>query len=58
LALLAPPLRQLSTAMASAVTRWSNEAKARRSEEQMWEYASKDYRIMAEIQQAAARSRD
>jgi chromate transport protein ChrA len=58
LALLAPPLRQLTSALASAVTRWSNEAKARRMEEKMWEYASKDYRVMAEIQQAAARSRD
>jgi hypothetical protein len=40
------------------VTRWSNEAKERRIEEKMWEYASQDYRVMAEIQQAAARSQD
>lgn len=58
LALLAPPLRQLTSALASAVTHWSNEANARRMEEKMWEYASKDYRVMAEIQQAAARARD
>jgi chromate transport protein ChrA len=58
LALLAPPLRQLTSVLASAVTRWSNEAKERRIEEKMWEYASQDYRVMAEIQQAAARSQD
>lgn len=58
LALLAPPLRQLTSALASAVTRWSIDAKARRMEEKMWEYASQDYRVMAEIQQAAARGRD
>jgi hypothetical protein len=58
LALLAPPLRQLTGALASTLTRWSDEAKERRVEEAMWEYARKDHRIMAELQQARARGRD
>lgn len=58
LALLAPPLRQLTGAMAVALARWSREAKERRMEETMWEYARQDPRVMAELQHARARSQD
>jgi hypothetical protein len=52
LAFLAPPLRQLSSALAGTLARWSQAAQARRMEEKMWEYARHDPRIMAELQHA------
>jgi len=58
LALLAPPLRQFTSVLASAITRWSAAAKERRTEEDMWEYAGKDHRFMAELQQAQGRGQD
>lgn len=58
LALLAPPLRQFTSAMAATMARRSREAKERRAEETMWEYACQDPRVMAELQHARARSQD
>ena len=56
LALLAPPLRKLSGMMAGAIAGWSQAREVRRMEETMWEYARRDPRIMAELQQALTRS--
>jgi hypothetical protein len=58
LALLAPPLRQISTAMASLFSTWARAAKLRRQEEAMWEYARRDPRVMAELQSAWTREHD
>jgi hypothetical protein len=58
LALLAPPLRQISTAMASMFSTWARAAKLRRQEEAMWEYARRDPRVMAELQSAWTREHD
>lgn len=58
LALLAPPLRQFTSAMAATMARRSREAKERRQEEAMWEYACQDPRVMAELQHARARNQD
>jgi len=55
LALLAPPMRQLASAMATVIARWARAAKQRRMEETMWEYAQRDPRIMAELQSAITR---
>jgi hypothetical protein len=58
LALLAPPLRQISSLVAGAYSRWARAAELRRQEEQMWEYAHKDPRLMAELQAAWKRERN
>ncbi|MFM2050349.1 MAG: hypothetical protein RL682_840 [Pseudomonadota bacterium] len=58
LALLAPPLRQVSTVVASMFTTWASAVKLRRQEEAMWEYARRDPRVMAELQSAWTRERD
>ncbi len=55
LALLAPPLRQLASAMAATMTRWAQAAKQRRLEERMWEFARHDPRVMAELRAAMTR---
>lgn len=52
LALLAPPLRQVSSYFAAAYSRWARAAALRRLEENMWEYARRDPRVMAELQYA------
>jgi hypothetical protein len=56
LALLAPPLRKLSSIAANALARWSHAASERRTDALMWEYARKDPRIMLELQHARMRS--
>jgi hypothetical protein len=58
LALLAPPLRQLASALSIRIARWDAQAKARRMEETMWEYAHRDPRVMAELRAALARSQN
>lgn len=58
LAVLAPPLRQLTTGMAAAWARWSQAATERSMDEKMWEYAQHDSRIMAELQHAYMRSQN
>jgi hypothetical protein len=57
LALLAPPLRKMSAAASSVIMGWVHASQERRMEEKMWEYAHRDPRIMAELQQAVMRSR-
>jgi membrane protein implicated in regulation of membrane protease activity len=56
LALLAPPLRHVSSVLANMIAAWSHARAERRMEEKMWEYAQRDPRIMAELQQAWLRS--
>jgi hypothetical protein len=58
LALLAPPLRQISSTLASVYAQWARAAKLRRQEENMWEYARRDPRVMAELQCAWTRDHD
>jgi hypothetical protein len=58
LALLAPPLRKMSSAASAVIMRWVRNAQERAMEEKMWEYAHRDPRIMAELQHAVMRSRD
>lgn len=55
LALLAPPLRQVSAAMARMIRQRARAAELRRQEEAMWEYAKHDPRIMAELNAACGR---
>ncbi len=57
LALLAPPLRQWTAGVAAATARRVRAAKLRSIEDQMWEYAAHDPRVMAELQTAYVRSR-
>ena len=58
LALLAPPLRKVSSVASAVITGWVRAAQERRMEETMWEYAHRDPRIMAELQHAVMRSRN
>jgi hypothetical protein len=57
LALLAPPLRKMSTVASRLIVAAVQASKERRAEEKMWEYANRDPRIMAELQHAVMRSR-
>ena len=56
LALLAPPLRKVSSGLATFMAVAVQSYKVRRMEEKMWEYAHHDPRIMAELQHAWLRS--
>ena len=56
LALLVPPLRQLSLLTANLMEQWSDAARQRRLEAQMWESACSDPRVMADLQHARMRS--
>ena len=58
LALLAPPLRQVSSYCASAYSRWARASALRRQEEAMWEHARHDPRVMSELQAAWMRDSD
>jgi hypothetical protein len=58
LALLAPPLRKMSSVASRLISASLSAAKERRMEEKMWEYANRDPRIMAELQHAVMRSRN
>ena len=55
LALLATPLRRLSNTGAAWVSAYSKAQKERRQEEEMWELARHDSRVMAEIRMASLR---
>ncbi|WP_138513461.1 hypothetical protein [Rhodoferax bucti] len=56
LALLAPPLRKVSSGLATLIASAVQAYQVRRMEEKMWEYAHHDPRIMAELQHAWLRS--
>jgi hypothetical protein len=56
LALLAPPLRQLSFATAAMWHHWLRQRAARRSDQQILSVAQQDHRVLREIQMAYLRS--
>jgi hypothetical protein len=58
MALLAPPLRKVSAAASSVIMGWVRAAQERRLEEEMWEHAQHDHRIMDELRHAVMRSRN
>ena len=58
MALLAPPLRKVSAAASSVIMGWVRAAQERRLEEEMWEHAKHDHRIMDELRHAVMRSRN
>lgn len=49
LALLAPPLRKLTGAMASGLARWSRKRAQQREEAALWAMAEQDPRVMHEL---------
>ena len=57
LAFLATPLRRLCSMASALLASWWEAAKARRQEEEMWEFARYDPRVMAELQAAIHRSK-
>lgn len=58
LALLAPPLRQLTGVAAATYSRWARASVLRRQDAMMWEHAQSDPRIMSELQAAWASTSD
>jgi hypothetical protein len=58
MALLAPPLRKLSAEASSVIMGWVRAAQERRLEEEMWEHARHDHRIMDELRHAVMRNRN
>lgn len=56
LAVLAPPLRQLTDATAAVLTRWSRARAARRADEALWSLAQRDQRVMQDLEMAKLRS--
>ena len=58
LALLAPPLRQVSSYFAAAYSRWARASALRHQEETIWEHARRDPRVMSELQAASMRALD
>ncbi len=52
LALLAPPLRQLSASLAAEAARWARLSAVRRDEAQLWDLAQHDHRVMRDLQMA------
>lgn len=57
LAFLATPLRRLSSMASAWMASWWESVKARRQEQEMWEFARYDPRVMAELQAAIQRSK-
>ena len=58
LALLAPPLRQVSSAMAQKMVGWRQAARLREQDSQFWHHANQDPRVMSELQSAWMREHD
>jgi hypothetical protein len=56
LAFFARPLRKITTALAASVDRQMKVAEQIRREEQMWEFANRDPRVMEELRAAVARA--
>ena len=55
LAVLATPLRKMSNTGASWYAAWSKACAERRAEEDMWELARHDHRVMMDIRLASMR---
>jgi chromate transport protein ChrA len=56
LAFFATPLRRISSYGASAFLQWRAQARLRRDDEKMWEFARQDPRVMSEIRIAQSRT--
>ena len=56
LAFFARPLRKITMALAASLERQMKEAAQMRREEQMWEFANRDPRVMEELRAAVARA--
>jgi hypothetical protein len=56
LALLAPPLRQLTGAAAALLTRWQAARVQQRSNDALWAFAQQDQRVMRDLQVASMRN--
>jgi len=56
LAFFARPLRKVTMALAASMDRQMKEAAQMRREEQMWEFANRDPRVMEELRAAVARA--
>lgn len=56
LALLAPPLRQLTDSVARLLARWSKARAQNRSDNAIWAVAQQDFRVMRDLQVASIRS--
>lgn len=56
LALMAPPLRQWTSALAAVYASWAERSRVRRMEARMLQYAQHDPRVLAEIQAAWTRA--
>ncbi len=57
LALLASPLRRLANQGAQWLAAWKQSSAEARAEEELWELARHDHRVMTEIRMAAMRQR-
>lgn len=55
LAILARPLRRIASALALSYARWLEARRTQRMEDELWEYAQHDQRIMAELEAAYSR---
>jgi hypothetical protein len=56
LAVLAPPLRQLTDLAARVLARWSKARAQERSDNAIWAVAQQDFRVMRDLQVAVIRS--
>ena len=56
LALLAPPLRQLTGTAAALLARWETARAQQRSDNALWSFAQQDHRVMRDLQVASMRS--
>ena len=56
LAFMASPLRRIAGFAAQAFAQWRVQARVRRDEEKMWEFARQDPRVMAELRMARSRT--
>jgi hypothetical protein len=55
LALLAPPLRQMTDSAAARFTGWSAARAQKRSDNALWDLAQQDYRVISDLQIAGMR---
>lgn len=56
LAFLASPLRRIASYAAQVFVQWRVQARSRREDEKMWEFARHDPRVMAELRMARSRA--
>jgi hypothetical protein len=56
LALLAPPLRQITGTAAALFARWTAVRAQQRSDNALWAFAQQDHRVMRDLQVASMRS--